>query len=153
MAILKCAALLCALCSTMMCASSTVAQRSRNEASDAGRQTLPCGTPLDDLAHLLPDLEYVDAHEPENSQVVCEARYRVSGKQAASVEGVLSTEFGVPRLRFACCGWESGGSEFRPGRDTISYTIEMYSEETRIRDRGRWKDISNFYVVARTVQI
>lgn len=40
-------------------------------------------------------------------QVILEAQYSVSGKNSKEVEGFLVKAYGLGKLQFTCCGWES----------------------------------------------
>lgn len=51
----------------------------------------------------------------------------------------------LPRLRFACCGWEHPrcGRLEEGGRE---YSLYMLSEESLVSERGEWLLIPWFYV-------
>jgi Domian of unknown function (DUF4952) len=84
-----------------------------------------------------------------------EARYQVTGKDAALVEAFLQQKFQMSPLRFVCCGWEPGKREQdsrlpRLGqyRDQqgYNYQITMHSGETLVTQRQDWAKIPFFYV-------
>jgi hypothetical protein len=86
------------------------------------------------------------------SQVVGEARFRLAGRDAGSLEAHLRRAYGMPPLRFTCCGWEAPGhGVVATHRDGSVTTITMHSDETLVDDRDRWREIPQFSVVAQTV--
>ncbi|MEA5466495.1 DUF4952 domain-containing protein [Leptothoe sp. PORK10 BA2] len=100
------------------------------------------------------ELEFTHCKRVENPQFDrLESSYVVAGADAASVEQFLQREFNLAPLRFVCCVWESTtGDANRPSH--ASYTdeegyyfhISMGSEETLLRDRKDWPNISQFHV-------
>jgi polyribonucleotide nucleotidyltransferase len=84
---------------------------------------------------------------------VLEAKYRVAGRHAASVEAYFVTTANMPKLRFNCCGWES--YEKQAGRvvtygtinfEKKAYEISMDSGESLVNRRARWPEIPYFIV-------
>lgn len=89
-----------------------------------------------------------------DGQCLEEARYRVPGSWARTVEAFLQNRFDMAPLVFSCCGWdvrEGIAGTFRsqdrsPGGPV---TITMYSHETPVNRRDRWNEIPWFYVLVR----
>jgi hypothetical protein len=71
-------------------------------------------------------------------------RYTVIGRKAVVTEAFLRKWFGMGKLRFVCCGWESSGQQ-GSYRDQNGYyhRIEMASEETVVKN---WSQIDKFHV-------
>ncbi|HLP91081.1 MAG TPA: DUF4952 domain-containing protein [Nostocaceae cyanobacterium] len=103
------------------------------------------------------ELEFLECKNSKNVGLdALEARYRVSGKDAAKVESLLQQKFQMSKLKFLCCGWESifvtkNGSN-TPGKGYYTdnygyrYTIDMHSEETLVNERENWQNIPYFYI-------
>lgn len=73
------------------------------------------------------------------------ARYRVPGGQAREIEGYLRARFGMPPLRFACCGWH-GPAFFYRGGSGHGYLIDFHSAETLEK---HWSRIDRFHIEVR----
>lgn len=49
-------------------------------------------------------------------------QYRVPGTQAVKVEAYLRETFGLPALRYVCCGWSNGAPYYwREGAEAVRY--------------------------------
>ncbi|MDR0439475.1 MAG: DUF4952 domain-containing protein, partial [Candidatus Accumulibacter sp.] len=74
--------------------------------------------------------------------------YRVRGTDAAMAEEYFVFHSGMPRLRFACCGWENahGGYGILTKEDAEEYVVSMCSEESLYSSRSEWFLIPWFYV-------
>jgi Domian of unknown function (DUF4952) len=74
-------------------------------------------------------------------------RYAVKGVDAAKVEKMLRQRFGMGKLHFVCCGWETRSKEGHY-RDHAGYNydISMYSGETLEKD---WRKIPEFVVIVK----
>jgi hypothetical protein len=68
--------------------------------------TIECGDLLSRYAKKPEKLRFVDCTVGEG-QVVLEAKYSVSGKDSKAVEKFLVKKYGMGKLKFVCCGWES----------------------------------------------
>jgi hypothetical protein len=82
-----------------------------------------------------------------------ESSYVVAVADAARVEEFLQRKFNLAPLRFLCCGWEStSGKANRPSHGSYKdkegyfFQIAMGSDETLLRDRKNWPNISQFHV-------
>ena len=77
--------------------------------------------------------------------VVLEATYTVSGKQAKTVEEFLHKEFGLEKLRFVCCGFETRqATYFSNNGDTYSMNMHSYDE---YNFQETWQDYKEFRVI------
>ena len=69
-----------------------------------------CGDLLQNYAQKPKSLEFIKCKKVSDSQTIVRAEYRVSGKEAKAVEDFLVENYGMGKLKFACCGWESQSS-------------------------------------------
>lgn len=92
-------------------------------------------------------LEYLGCEQDDASYIKpMTARYRVRGASAAQVETYLHDTFGLPLLRYACCGWSSGAPyAWRAGVDSVRYEIGMGVESLHY-PREEWARIPTFDV-------
>ncbi|MCP3751719.1 DUF4952 domain-containing protein [Pseudomonas sp. SBB6] len=92
-------------------------------------------------------IEYLGCHqEPELQTAPLIATYRVKGVEAAVAERYLQQTYGMPRLLFMCCMWDSFRHFHRDRQSGIGYEILMASEETPINERTQWAQIGFFYI-------
>lgn len=103
------------------------------------------------------ELEFLECERTKYFQLdSLVARYRVSGKDAATVESFLQQKFKMSKLKFLCCGWEpvfvmengdySSGDGSYMDKYGYRYTIDMHSEETLVNERQDWGNIPVFHV-------
>ncbi|GHV52896.1 DUF4952 domain-containing protein [Deltaproteobacteria bacterium] len=108
-----------------------------------------CGDFLAAVGHKPEGLEFLGCEKGANAQLaVLRARYRVRGTDAARVEEYLAFYSGMPRLRFACCGWENDRSGHGRLGKAEEYAENMHSEETLYSHREEWILVPWFYVIA-----
>ena len=127
---------------------------------NGGRDDRDCVDPLKRFPDRPEHLVFME-HRPRQGQTVCSTLYRVPGEYAAAVEKYLMRRFGMARLVFRCCGWEPkdgrSGAYRKPEYSEKGlhrhYRITMYSDETVIRDRGRWGGIRYFHVLAEIIEL
>lgn len=99
-------------------------------------------------------LEYVKCEKVTEAQVEkLVATYRVSGAFAPDVERFLMRNASMPALRFVCCAWESWPSHLKLSRrgyfknpNSYDYEVTMFTEETLIDSRQKWREIYYFWV-------
>jgi hypothetical protein len=118
------------------------------------KQTKPCADFLQLMQVKPSHLEFVECSAQKKYGVgVLEAKYRVAGRHAASVEAYFVTTANMPKLRFNCCGSES--YEKQAGRvvtygtinfEKKAYEISMDSCESLVNRRARWPEIPYFIV-------
>ncbi|BAZ31143.1 hypothetical protein NIES4074_36150 [Cylindrospermum sp. NIES-4074] len=120
------------------------------------RSDINCKEMIVKLVEKSQKLQFLDCKETKSLQLnVLELRYKVAGKDAASVENFLHQKFKMSKLRFLCCGWEpvevrenhnsSGHGSYRDQRGYY-YEVSMFSGETLVNERRDWKNIPVFYV-------
>ncbi|WKB81795.1 DUF4952 domain-containing protein [Cellulophaga lytica] len=80
------------------------------------------------------DLEFIKCERLENSQTIIKATYRISGNKSKEIEDFLIENYGMGKLKWVCCGWETSGkyggfehSEFKKIDPYLSATINMYA--------------------------
>jgi hypothetical protein len=119
-----------------------------------------CGDILDQLAEKPDHLEFVDCNPDNHTQIIFEARYRVSGKYAAQTEDFFNKKYGMNKLSYICCGWEPKDGKLGDFKKpetvslhTIYFNISMYSDETDIQERTEWHKIPYFNVEAKILDI
>lgn len=105
----------------------------------------------DDFLSLInkkPDqLNFVSCEAGKSAQLrALKATYSVDGEHAKDVEAYLKKHFELPTLRFACCGWDTLGPKGSFSFQNYYVEVSMYSDETLIRERSRWKEIDHFNV-------
>lgn len=108
-----------------------------------------CGDFLERLHRKPAYLQLSGCQQTHEAQVrVLEAFYRVPGPRAAQAEGYLTSSSGMPKLKFACCGWEVPGYQFgrfnTPGGQP--YFVQMGSGETIYSRRADWPKINFFNI-------
>lgn len=109
-------------------------------------QAPACGDHLQRLGGKPAALQYLGCAQQTAAQgQPYVARYQVSGRQAREIEGYLRARFGMPPLRFACCGWHGPAFFYRDGLD-LGYLIDFHSAETLER---HWPRIDRFHVQVR----
>jgi len=105
-----------------------------------------CGDHLQRLGGKPAQLGYLGCSQLLDAQdQPFEARYRVSGAEAARVQDYLAARFGMPPLRFICCGWSAPSHFYRDGAG-YGYLIEFHSEETLEK---HWPSIGRFQLSVR----
>lgn len=98
-------------------------------------------------------LEYIGCSQDDASYIKpMEARYRVTGARAAEVEAYLHAAFGMPELRYVCCGWSNGAPYYwREGPDAVRYQIGM-GVESLPHARDEWRRIDAFNVTVEVLR-
>ena len=108
-------------------------------------------------------LEFVTC-KPGSGQTILKAKYRVSGTNAYLIENLLNKKYGMSKLKFTCCSWESHpdgklkitdkfNNKYKKLYDYNYISISMHSEETLIQDRNKWSEIPYFYVIVEVLNI
>ena len=77
--------------------------------------------------------------------VLLESTYSVSGDKAKTIEDFLHKKFGLKRLRFACCGWETSTVTYE-SKNGDTYSIQMYSLD-EFNFQEKWQDYKEFQVL------
>lgn len=117
------------------------------------RPDIECQDFLQAMGRKPPGLQYVGCSQDDASYIKpMEAHYRVSGAQAAQVEAYLRETFGMPALRYVCCGWSNGAPYYwRDGPDTVRYQIGM-GVESLPYERDEWPRIEAFNVTVEVLR-
>lgn len=100
-----------------------------------GNQYL-CGDLLEQYAEKPQNLEFVGCEVVKNSQTLVRATYSVSGNKSEEVEDFLVKNYGMGKLKWVCCGWETGRkygsfehSELTKIDPNLSVIINMYNSK------------------------
>ena len=98
-------------------------------------------------------LEYIGCSQDDASYIKpMEAHYRVAGAGAAKIEAFLHATFGLPALRYVCCGWSSGEPYYwLEGPDAVKYQIGM-GVESLPHARSEWHRIEAFNVTVEVLR-
>ncbi|WP_459047044.1 DUF4952 domain-containing protein [Stenotrophomonas sp. PSU_St99] len=116
-------------------------------ADGLARPDTPCQDFLQTMGRKPAGLEYLGCSQNDASYIKpMQAHYRVAGARAEQVEAYLNATFGMPMLRYTCCGWSNGGPySWREGADTVRYQIGM-GVESLPHQRSEWRRIEAFNV-------
>ena len=120
-----------------------------------------CGDLLEIYARKPDGLEFVSCEKVEESQTIVRATYRVSGKRSKEIEDFLVNNYGMGRLKWACCAWDNTGKygsienqELTKVHPYISAIISMYAsgevaskKSTKVRLQTKREKIEYFTVV------
>lgn len=119
----------------------------QGRADGLARPDTPCQDFLQAMGRKPAGLEYVGCSQDDASYIKpLEAHYRVAGARAEQVEAYLHATFGMPMLRYTCCGWSNGAPyTWREGADTVRYQIGM-GVESLPHQRSEWRRIEAFNV-------
>ena len=82
--------------------------------------------------------------ETQTPAVLLMSEYNVSGTNAKKVETYLIKHFGLKKLRFACCGWETSPVTYK-SKNGGTYSINMYSLD-EFKHQKTWDDYKVFRV-------
>lgn len=128
--------------------------------------SIKCGDLLSRYAKKPAKLNFVNCASGAG-QVLLEAKYRVSGTDSKEVEDFLVNTYGLGKLQFVCCGWESRngkngqidkvkGLEDYPN---YSITISMFAnaEKESTEENGKLEldrnEIAYFTVLVQIVDV
>ena len=94
----------------------------------------PCGDLLELYGKKPNTLEFLKCDKKNDAQVILQATYQVSGKNSKLIEDFLVEHYGMGKLKWTCCGWETGGKygilehpEFKKIDNHCLATISMFS--------------------------
>lgn len=80
----------------------------------------------------------------EPPSVLLRAYYFIPGEKAKAVEDFLHEKFGMERLRFVCCGWETRQATYQSANgDTYSVNMHSYDE---FDFQQTWQEYEKFQV-------
>ncbi|MBC7500178.1 MAG: DUF4952 domain-containing protein [Herminiimonas sp.] len=120
----------------------------------AGHAQSPCDNFLKLLKKQPHHLEFVKCekiNEAQTEKLI--ATYRVLGAHAPEIEKFFMRTANMPELRFVCCAWEPWPSHLKLSRRgyfrnrfSYDYEVTMFTEETLIETRSKWREIFYFFV-------
>ncbi|EED40165.1 conserved hypothetical protein [Stenotrophomonas sp. SKA14] len=125
----------------------------QGRADGLARPDTPCQDFLQAMGRKPAGLEYVGCSQDDASYIKpMQAHYRVAGARAGQVEAYLHATFGMPVLRYVCCGWSNGAPYYwREGPDTVRYQIGM-GVESLPHERSQWWRIEAFNVTVEVLR-
>ncbi|HDS1124260.1 TPA: DUF4952 domain-containing protein [Stenotrophomonas maltophilia] len=125
----------------------------QGRADGLARPDTPCQDFLQAMGRKPAGLEYVGCSQDDASYIKpMEAHYRVAGARAEQVEAYLHAMFGMPMLRYTCCGWSNGAPyTWREGPDAVRYRIGM-GVESLPHQRSEWRRIEAFNVTVEVLR-
>ena len=104
-----------------------------------------CEDFLQELKPKPTELKYQSCKKVEETPaVLLKATYEVSGKKAKEIENFLHKEFGLNRLRFVCCSWETSPITYESDNGE-TYSIQMHSLD-EFKHQEKWEDYKAFRV-------
>ncbi len=121
-----------------------------------------CGDLLETYAKKPKELQFIECETLENSQTIVRATYHVKGNQSEDVENFLNEHYGMGKLEWVCCGWETKGNygsfehpELTKINPNLSVTINMYAsgevtdenDPSKVRLETDRNKIENFTVI------
>lgn len=71
---------------------------------------LKCGDLLERYAERTQQIDFIECSKGDG-QTILEARYNVKGKDSKEIEEFLVQKYGIGKLEFTCCGWESSNGK------------------------------------------
>jgi hypothetical protein len=134
-------------------AQALAAWEAQGRADGLARPDIECQDFLQAMGRKPAGLEYSGCSQDDASCIKpMQAHYRVPGTQAVKVEAYLRETFGMPALRYACCGWSNGAPYYwRDGPDAVRYQIGM-GVESLPHERGDWHRIEAFIVTVEVLR-
>ncbi len=129
------------------------AWEARGRADGLARPDIECQDFLQAMGRKPAGLEYGGCSQDDASYIKpMQAHYRVPGAQAVKVEAYLRETFGMPALRYVCCGWSNGAPYYwRDGADAVRYQIGM-GVESLPHARSEWHRIEAFNVTVEVLR-
>ncbi len=125
---------------------------------------LQCGDLLTLYAEKPIELEFLEC-STEKGQVIMRSKYRVLGKDSKKIEQILISKYGLGKLKFNCCGWESqkygeiNSSMIKEINPNFSILITMYGNAEK-KDKNNTihiekdrNEIPYFYVIVEIVEV
>ena len=133
--------------------------------SSCMQSTVECEDVLLKYAEKHQHLEFIDCKKG-NGQTVLETKYKVSGKHAEDVEKSLIEKYGMGKLKFTCCGWESTNGKhgvieneaLQNRNKNYNLVISMYGNAEKENENGEMyiepdRTKLDFYVIVKLLDI
>ncbi len=111
--------------------------------AQAKNAQIKCDDLLSIYAQKPKELKFVKCEMIKDTRIIMRATYKVLGKKSKEVEDFLVKTYGMGRLKWACCGWDSGGKygvfkheKFKKINQDCLGLISMYTlDQTQDRDK------------------
>lgn len=128
-------------------------------------QSIECKDLLQRYDEKIPKIEFIEC-EKGKGQTVLEAKYKVLGINSEEIENFLIKKYGIGKLKFTCCGWEStnGKNGYLKNEELLkinpNYILEisMYGNAEKENQKGETyleldKNNVEFYVIVKLLDI
>jgi hypothetical protein len=108
-----------------------------------------CGDFLASIGKMPPHSSFASCQAyPDRQGKPFEATYALSGRDALKVEAYMARHFGLKRMKFYCCYWDSRATRFQD-KNGREFYIQMTSEETVQSSRKNWAKIPKFMIIVK----
>lgn len=110
-------------------------------------------------------IEFI-ACEKGEGQTVLKAKYKVLGIHSEEIENILIKKYGIGKLKFTCCGWEStnGKNGYIKNVELLkinpNYILEilMYGNAEKVNQKGETyleldRNKVEFYVIVKLLDV
>jgi len=126
---------------------------------------IECGDLLQRYAGEIQNVEFISC-EKGKGQTVFKASYSVLGTNAEEIEAILVKKYGIGKLKFTCCGWESSNGkngdiesdELKKINQNYMLEISMYGNAEKKDDKGNtYLELDEnkvcFYVIVKLLEV
>ena len=133
--------------------------------SSCQKNTLECEDLLQRYVEKNQKIKFISC-EKRNGQTILEAKYKVTGENFEEIEKILVEKYGIGKLKFTCCGWESKNGkngyieneELKKINQNYVLEISMYANAEKENDKGEIyieldKKNIDFYVIVKLLDI
>nr|WP_321235310.1 DUF4952 domain-containing protein [uncultured Psychroserpens sp.] len=107
-------------------------------------------------------IEFIECQKG-TGQTVLQANYKVSGMHSEEIENILIKTYGIGKLKFTCCGWESTkgyieNEELKKINQNYILEVSMYGNAEMEDEKGkvyleRDRTKIEFYVIIKLQEI
>tara|TARA_B110000091_G_C13557879_1_gene367242 strand:+ start:219 stop:659 length:441 start_codon:yes stop_codon:yes gene_type:complete len=126
---------------------------------------IECGDLLQIYAKKIQNIEFIGCKKGKG-QTVFQASYSVLGTNSEKVEAILVKKYGIGKLKFTCCGWDSSNGkngyieskELKKINQNYMLEILMYGNVERKYEKGNTyleldKTKVCFYVIVKLLEV
>jgi len=126
---------------------------------------VPCQDLLERYGEKIDEIKFVSC-KPGSNQTLLTAKYKVAGEDADRVEQFLIDTYGIGKLKFNCCGWESTNGQngyidnatLKKQNPYYVLEISMFANAEKEDEEGRFyiekeKSKLDFYVMVKLLEI
>jgi len=126
---------------------------------------IECGDLLHRYAGKIQNIEFI-ACKKGKDQTVFQASYSVLGTNSEEIEAILVKKYGIGKLKFTCCSWESSNGkngyieseELKKIKENYMLEISMYGNAEKKDDKGKAyleldKSKVCFYIIVKLLEV